>query len=719
MRIEKENIKGSNLGRALAYIDLGWAVFPLAPNTKIPFKGSKGFEDASTDAEDVKRWWAANPDANIGIATGEASGIVVVDVDVKNGSKGIESYSTLSGMSPTLRARTPSVGVNGEHGWHDYYLATGPIRCRTGILPGVDIRGDGGYIVAPGSQIDGKVYEWVDPEEHLSNLPEAISSLIADTGSDKHAVAAPAGDSIAKGQRNSQLLSLAGTMRRRGLDAEEIAAALKVVNTKRCSPPLADSQVENISRGVCKYAPGPVTNPGADTDEAPDPAWASDDFMADSFSDKYSSDWRYTAAWGYWLHWNGRCWGRENTLKILDLIRAICREIASKCTKPATAAKVSSAGTVSSVERLCKSDRRHAATIEQWDSDPWLLNSINGVVDLRSGVLGEPDRLDYLTKIAAAGLGRELEKPVRWLAFLDDITNGDLELQAYLARMGGYALTGVTSEHAFFFLYGTGANGKSVFLNTLAAILGDYATNAPMDTFMESKSERHPTDLAGLRGARLVTAIEVEKGKRFADAKIKSLTGGDKITARFMRQDFFEYIPQFKLVIAGNDRPSLKDVDEAMRRRLHLVPFTVTIPVEKRDHTLAEKLLGERDAILRWAVEGCLQWQRIGLKPPESVMSATDEYLESQDAMGRWLSEDCVRNPNAESTSDELYQCWKLWSERSGEFTGSMKRFSEDLTKRGFKRSRSSKQRYFQGIALSGSKVQDDFLQGVPHHEEE
>ena len=160
------------------------------------------------------------------------------------------------------------------------------------------------------------------------------------------------------------------------------------------------------------------------------------------------------------------------------------------------------------------------------------------------------------------------------------------ELQAYLARMAGYALTGVTIEHALFFLYGTGANGKSVFVNTIAAILGDYATNAPMDTFMATQGERHPTDMAGLRGARLVTSIETEQGRRWAESKLKALTGGDKISARFMRQDFFEFTPQFKLVVAGNHKPTIRTVDEAMRRRLHLVPFTVTIPPKQRDKTL-------------------------------------------------------------------------------------------------------------------------------------
>ena len=153
--------------------------------------------------------------------------------------------------------------------------------------------------------------------------------------------------------------------------------------------------------------------------------------------------------------------------------------------------------------------------------------------------------------------------------------------------MVGYALTGVTVEHALFFLYGTGANGKSVFVNTIAAILGDYATNAPMDTFMATQGERHPTDMAGLRGARLVTSIETEQGRRWAESRLKALTGGDKISARFMRQDFFEFIPQFKLVVAGNHKPAIRTIDEAMRRRLHLVPFTVTIPPKQRDKTSA------------------------------------------------------------------------------------------------------------------------------------
>lgn len=175
-----------------------------------------------------------------------------------------------------------------------------------------------------------------------------------------------------------------------------------------------------------------------------------------------------------------------------------------------------------------------------------------------------------------------------------------------------------------------------MFVNTLFTLLGDYAANAPMDTFMESRGDRHPTDLAGLRGARFVGATETEQGRRWNESKIKEITGGDRVSARFMRQDFFTYLPQFKLVIAGNHKPALRNIDEAMRRRLHLIPFTLTVPPEKRDKSLSTKLLQERDGILAWALEGCLAWQRDGLKPPKCVVDATDEYFDEEDTIGEF-----------------------------------------------------------------------------------
>jgi hypothetical protein len=212
---------------------------------------------------------------------------------------------------------------------------------------------------------------------------------------------------------------------------------------------------------------------------------------------------------------------------------------------------LASAKTVYAVERLAKADRRLAATVDQWDSDQLLLNTPGGVIDLRDGTLRAPSPDDYMTKIAAVAPGGEC--PI-WEGFLDRITNGDHELTRFLQRVIGYSLAGLTSEHALFFCYGTGANGKSVLINTVAEICADYHKTAPIETFTVSPTERHPIDLAGLRGARIVASVETEEGRRWAEAKIKNLTAGDRISARFMRQDFFEFTPQFKLICQLRNR---------------------------------------------------------------------------------------------------------------------------------------------------------------------
>ena len=414
--------------------------------------------------------------------------------------------------------------------------------------------------------------------------------------------------------------------------------------------------------------------------------WGTEDALALAFTRRYHRDWRYVAAWGRWLVWDGQRWRNEDTLAATDLIRSVCRQTALRADDRKVAAKLASSGTVGGVERLARADRRHAATTDEWDADPWLLNTPGGVVDLKTGRTRANDRGDRMTKITTATPRGECPQ---WRSFLNDVTGGDQKLQDYLQRMVGYALTGSTREHALFFLYGTGANGKSVFVNTLADILGDYATNAPMDTFMETRTDRHPTDMAGLRGARFVAAIETEQGRRWAESKVKNLTGGDKISARFMRQDFFEFFPQFKLFVAGNHKPAIRNIDEAMKRRLHLIPFTITVPPEKRDKHLQQKLLAERDGILAWALEGCLAWQRLGrLDPPQQVLDATDEYFEEEDAIGEFLDEDCQQSAVAREAISAIYQRWRERAERRGEYVGTSRWLTQQLINRGFARTR-------------------------------
>ena len=322
-------------------------------------------------------------------------------------------------------------------------------------------------------------------------------------------------------------------------------------------------------------------------------------------------------------------------------------------------------------------------------------------VNLNTGEFYKARKEDYITKSTTVA-PRDIPIPI-WRSFLDKITASDAELQKYLQRMAGYCLTGDTNEHVMFFFYGTGANRKSVFINTLVEIWGDYAAIAPMTTFMATHTDQHPTDLAMLRAVRLVVAQETEAGRHWAEARIKSITGGDPITARFMRADFFTYKPQFKLVIVGNHKPSLRTVDEAIRRRIHLVPFVVTIPEAERDKDLFDKLKPERLGILQWAINGCLKWQKTGLAPPNTVLDATAKYLADEDNFARWIEDECVTEKNQWGVGAQLWGQWKIWCERNNEHPGSQKSFAQEMEKRGFSRSKSQGVRGFDRIDLKPS----------------
>jgi putative DNA primase/helicase len=440
----------------------------------------------------------------------------------------------------------------------------------------------------------------------------------------------------------------------------------------------------------------------AENDELPPSA---EDAIALVFAERHSHELRYVALWGQWQSYDGARWAHDDTLHAFDRARAICREIAADCERAASV--VASAKTVAAVERLARADRRLAATTAQWDANDRSLNAgedeaPNATYDLRTGIGRPPDPLDYITKKTACSVAPAGTPHPLWDAFLMRVTDNDPELVGFLQRYIGYCTTGLTAEHVFVFAYGTGANGKSTFINTIARIFGDYATVAAMSTFIASNVEQHPTDLAKLRGARLVVAQETQKGRRWDETKIKTLTGGDKMSARFMRQDFFDFVPTFKLFISGNHKPRLNSIDEAIRRRLLLVPFTVQIPRKERDPQLADKLWGERRAILRWCIDGCLEWQRIGLAPPKIVLDATENYFSDQDTLQQWL-DDCTEDGGqfAFTRTTELFASWKAWCETGNVKPGTERALSEGLADRGFHRDRNnSGQRGFKNLVV-------------------
>ena len=374
------------------------------------------------------------------------------------------------------------------------------------------------------------MYHWfgIGEDARIASAPVWLLELLTITERDSpSSPLTNLATAIVAGRRNATLTSLAGVMRHRSFTPQGIEIALLAENAVRCNPPLAEREVRNIARSVSRYAPDATAT--RDTEY-------SDDALALRFTDRHGEDLRYTAGWSRWNIWCGTRWMPDATLQVFQLARKICRIAASEITNPKLAQRVASAATIAAVERLARSDSRHAARVVSWDSNDWLLNTPDGSVDLHTGVLQPHRKEEYCTKTTAVGPSGEC--PL-WLTFLERITAGDTELQVFLKRMVGYCLTGITREQCFFFLYGTGANGKSVFLSTVMGIMGAYAKTAAMQTFTASHGDQHPTDMACLQGARLVSAIETEEGRNWAEGRIKTLTGQDPNRCSVHARRFF------------------------------------------------------------------------------------------------------------------------------------------------------------------------------------
>jgi putative DNA primase/helicase len=284
---------------------------------------------------------------------------------------------------------------------------------------------------------------------------------------------------------------------------------------------------------------------------------------------------------------------------------------------------------------------------------------------------------------------------------------GRAELVDYWQRVLGYALTGDVGEQVLFFLHGAGSNGKTTLLNVVLALVGDYGKQAPPDLLLAKRGDgNHPTEIADLLGARVVTTVEVEDGRRLAESLVKQLTGGDRLKARFMRQDFFEFDARFKLFLAANHRPVIRGTDHAIWRRVRLIPFDVTIPPAERDRTLPEKLRAELPGILAWAVQGCLAWQREGLGLPDAVASATQSYRAEMDTLADFLAERCVLTETATATSKALFAAYRAWCEETGEKAMTQKAFTTRLSEHGLRPGRApGGTRIWTGIGLTGEPL--------------
>lgn len=402
---------------------------------------------------------------------------------------------------------------------------------------------------------------------------------------------------------------------------------------------------------------------------------------------RHGEDLAYAYPWGSWLVWNGVRWERDASGAVHRMAKATVRaiyheageardsnerkELARHATRSEAQARVDA------MIALAKSEV--PVQPEELDANPWALNVENGTLDLRSGELRPHRREDRITKVAGTRYDPDAAAPV-FERFLGRVLPSE-ELRGFVQRMVGYALTGDVSEQVLPFLHGGGANGKSTLINAVMEALGDYAQQAAPE-ILTAKKGSHPTELADLQGARFVASVEVEDGRRLAEALVKQLTGGDRVKARFMRGDFFEFNPTHKVLLAANHKPPIEGTDRAIWRRIKLIPFDVTIPDAEKDERLPEKLRAELPRILAWAVRGCLAWQRDGLGEPDEVRRATQEYRQEMDVLAAFIEERCVIHKDATAPAAALWDAWKDWAETSNEEVGTQKRFGGRLGER-------------------------------------
>jgi len=372
---------------------------------------------------------------------------------------------------------------------------------------------------------------------------------------------------------------------------------------------------------------------------------------AERLVELYGKDFRYCCPVKKFLIWNGNRWNFDVTMKIARYAKQTIRNMYQVAAEESNDeerrkivkhAKGSEANyRLKAMIELAKTEFGVPILPDQLDSDFYKLNCLNGTIDLNNSKLKEHNRDDFITKICPVEFDFNAECP-RWLEFLTEIMNDDQELIKWIQKAVGYSASGDTPEQCWFLLYGSGANGKSTFLNVIRSILNDYAQNTPTETFLIRNNEAIPNDLAGLRGARFVTSFEPAEGRHLNESRMKELTGGDPITARFLFSEYFDFVPQFKIWISANHKPQVTGSDYATWRRIRMIPFEIQIPEEKRIKDYAKILFQkEGSGILNWIVEGFALWRLEGLGSPPAVRQATLNYQTEMDDISSFLRDFC------------------------------------------------------------------------------
>lgn len=417
---------------------------------------------------------------------------------------------------------------------------------------------------------------------------------------------------------------------------------------------------------------------------------------AHRMQDKFGSIIRYSYNQKKWLYWDGKRWCIDDSGEVKKMADVICDDMKRESfleqdeEKQSALLKWANKTASSKGKEAMIKEAQHLgnipATPDMFDAYTDYLNCQNGIVNLRNGELLPHDSSFMMSKITVAEYDTSGKKPTMWLKFLDEVTNGDKELQNYIQKCVGYSLSGSVREQCAYFLYGIGNNGKSTFLDTIADMLGGYAANTQPETLMMKRfgdSGANP-EIARLKSARFVTSEEPTEGVRLNEGLLKQLTGGSKVTCRFLYGDEFEYSPEFKIWIATNHKPVIRGTDVGIWRRIKLIPFEVNIPKEKVDKLLKYRLRKEFPQILRWAVEGCIKWQQEGIEEPEKVRGAVKEYKQEMDILASFV-EQCIEiDYTAEEpiSASRLFRVYLHWAKENNEYEMSANKFGREITKK-------------------------------------
>lgn len=762
----------SALDAAVAYAKLGIEVFPSDPDKKKSYK-SLEFSDAkwgkTKSLEQVRKDFKKWPNAQVGLATGEGSGIWIVDIDVdeeKNldGEKAFEALCLNHPPLPkTVVVQTPR---GGRHFWFSFPEGGEIYNSVSKIAPGIDIRGEGGIVIAPPSKRrDGRAYSYLEgcspTDVRIADAPFWLVELARSASKRK----------LPKENPSTREYSGSGPLVQRSIERRVEMQIADIFQRIECAPDGARSDILNregyrlgrmsnnvdpialltrLQKAVKEWDNQTKTQETAtrafrdgkkepiQLDLSLDDLLISDEDLAQyAVVGPLGQGIKHVFEWG-WYEWAGHTW-KSIQVEVIETkvathltqttvdIDLVAEQEAQRVQVNAQSGSNTGARSVPKVyakatairDKLGSAQRDKAVTrklegklgvkAEWFNADPTLLGTPIGVVDLNSGEVrpGKPE--DLISHSTAVGPALEGQRSGVWETFLASTFPDASEMIEFLQRLAGYALTGLTRDEKFFFFYGTGRNGKGVFLETLLFVLGDYVSKASADVFLSHGREASTqNDIAMIDGKRLVWGDEVQVGYRWDVATIKNLTGGDTITAKKLYKDKYTFKPQCTVIIAGNTKPGVLGVDVAIRERMVLVPFERTFSKGEADAKLKE-VLREREGekVLRWAIEGARKYLVDGLKIPARVQLLSEEYLDDVDLFLRFVENCCVREEKVFTPSKVLYNVYKLWAEDQGLKLIGQRTLTSSLEERGFKKSKRGPTRGILGLRpMSGEELE-------------